>query len=135
MAMSDKEEQRRVAQANKDRLIKEGELYRISVLHAKAQVVNALHPEALLHGAFDHAVGVAQARLGGLLGGGAGGSGGGGHGFLSGVNYKALMPYAITVGSFIARKRLIKPVLALTVVGAGVAAWLLRRKRGIDPGI
>jgi len=131
--MSDKEEQRRVAQANKERLIREGELYRISVLHSKAQVVNALHPEALLHGAFDHAVGVAQARLGGLLGGG--GSGGGGGSFLGGVNYKALMPYAITVGSFIARKRLVKPVLALTVVGAGVAAWLLRRKRGIDPGI
>lgn len=130
--MSDKEEQRRVAQANKERLIREGELYRISVLHSKAQVVNALHPEALLHGAFDHAVGVAQARLGGLLGGGGGGGGGG---FLGSVNYKALMPYAITVGSFIARKRLIKPVLALTVVGAGVAAWLLRRKRGIDPGI
>ncbi|MGB9989094.1 hypothetical protein [Pseudoduganella rhizocola] len=130
--MSDKEEQRRAAQANKERLIREGELYRISVLHSKAQVVNALHPEALLHGAFDHAVGVAQARLGGLLGGGGGGGGGG---FLGGVNYKALMPYAITVGSFIARKRLIKPVLALTVVGAGVAAWLLRRKRGIDPGI
>lgn len=127
--MSDKEEQRRAAQANKERLIREGELYRISVLHSKAQVVNALHPEALLHGAFDHAVGVAQARLGGLLGGG------GGHGFLGGVNYKALMPYAITVGSFIARKRLVKPVLALTVVGAGVAAWLLRRRRGIDPGI
>lgn len=132
--MSDKEEQRRTLQANKDRLIKEGELYRISVLHSKALVVNALHPEALLHGAFDHAVGVAQARLGGLLGGG-GGSGGDGRSFLSGFNYKALMPYAITVGSFIARKRLIKPALALTVVGAGVAAWLLRRKRGIDPGI
>jgi hypothetical protein len=132
MAMSDKEEQRRALQANKDRLIKEGELYRISVLHAKAQVVNALHPEALLHGAVDHAIGMAQARLGGLLGGRAGGTGGS---FLGGFNYKALMPYAITVGSFIARKRLIKPALALTVVGAGVAAWLLRRNRGGDPGI
>jgi hypothetical protein len=134
MAMSDKEEQRRALQANKDRLIKEGELYRISVLHSKAQVVNALHPEALLHGAVDHAIGMAQARLGGLLGGGAG-SGGGGGSFLGGFNYKALMPYAITVGSFIARKRLIKPVLALTVAGAAVAAWLLRRNRGVDPGI
>ncbi|UGQ47854.1 hypothetical protein [Massilia endophytica] len=130
--MSDKEQQQAALQADKQRLIKEGELYRVSVLHSKMQVVHALHPEALLHGAVDHAIGAAQARLGNLLGGG---NGGGGGGILGSINYKALMPYAITVGSFIARKRLIKPVLALTVVGGALAAYLLKRNRGVDPGI
>jgi hypothetical protein len=63
---------------------------------------------------------MAQARLGGLLQPGG----------LSGINLKSLrtlLPYALTVGSFIARRRLIKPALALaTVAGVGVA-WLLRR--------
>jgi len=103
----------------KDRLIKEGELYRVSVLHAKMQLANALHPDALMHGAVDHAVGIAQARLGALLAPGG----------LSGVNFKSVLPYAMTLGSFMARKRLIKPVLIVGTALAAVGAWLIRRKR------
>ncbi len=113
-----KQEHAAALAAEKQRLIREGELYRIKVVHAKALVVQALHPDALLHGAVDHAVGLAQARLGGLLQPGG----------LSGLNFKSLMPYALTVGSFIARKRLIKPALALAVVAGAGVAWLLRRK-------
>jgi hypothetical protein len=53
-------------------------------------------------------------------------------GGLSGFNFKSiksLMPYALTVGSFIARKRLIKPAIALAVVAGAGVAWLLRHKR------
>jgi hypothetical protein len=104
--------------AEKQKLIREGELYRIKVVHAKALVANALHPDALFHGAVDHAVGMAKARMGGLLQPGG----------LNGVNLKSLMPYALTVGSFIARKRLIKPAIGVALaLGVGVA-WLLRRK-------
>lgn len=117
--MSNKEAERATLAAAKQKLIREGELYRVSVLHAKTQVAHALHPEALLHGAFDHAVGVAQARFGALLGPDG----------LSGLNLKSLMPYAITVGSFIARKRLIKPALMVGAVAAIGGALLLRRKR------
>nr|WP_229262370.1 hypothetical protein [Duganella guangzhouensis] len=103
-------------------MIREGELLRIKVVHSKALVTQALQPEALMHGAIDHAVGLAQARLGGLLQPG---------GLSSGFSIKSLrtlMPYALTVGSFIARKRLIKPALLLaTAAGVGVA-WLLRHK-------
>ncbi len=111
--------------AEKHKLIREGELLRVKVAHSKALVTQAMQPDALMHGALDHAVGLAQARLGGLLQpGGLGGA-------MSGLSIKSLrslMPYALTVGSFIARKKLIKPVLALaTVAGVGVA-WLLRRK-------
>lgn len=129
--MSNKHEDDAALAAEKQRLIREGELLRIRVVHSKALVGQALQPEALMHGAVDHAVALAQARLGGLLHpGGGGGSGGGG--LLGALNFstlKSLMPYALTVGSFIARKRLIKPALALvTVAGAGVT-WLLRHKR------
>lgn len=106
--------------AEKQKLIREGELLRIKVVHSKALVTQALQPDALLHGAIDHAVGMAQARLGGLLQpGGA-----------SGINLKSLrtlLPYALTVGSFIARRRLIKPALALAAVAGVGVAWLLRR--------
>ncbi|MBP1205185.1 hypothetical protein JOD97_003227 [Duganella sp. 1411] len=108
--------------ADKQRLIREGELYRIKVVHAKAMVANALHPDALFHGAVDHAVGLAQARLGGLLQPGG----------LSGFNFKALMPYALTVGSFIARKKLVKPALGVAAVLGLGAAWLMRRQRATD---
>nr|WP_202427678.1 hypothetical protein [Duganella margarita] len=116
--------------AEKLRVIREGELWRIKLVHSKALVGQALQPDALMHGAIDHAVGLAQARLGGLLHSGDGG------GFslksltslVSLGTLKTVMPYALTVGSFIARRRLIKPVLVLaTAAGVGVA-WLMRRK-------
>jgi hypothetical protein len=116
--------------AEKLRIIREGELWRIKLVHSKALVGQALQPDALMHGAIDHAVGLAQARLGGLLHSGDGG------GFslksltslASLGTLKTVMPYALTVGSFIARRKLVKPVLILaTAAGVGVA-WLMRRK-------
>lgn len=118
-----KQEQAAALAAEKQRVIREGELYRIKVVHSKALVGQALQPDALLHGALEHAVGLAQARLGGLLHPGAG---------IGGLNFKSiksLMPYALTIGSFIARKRLIKPAIALAVVAGAGVAWLLRHKR------
>lgn len=120
--MSNKHEDEAALAAEKQRLIREGELLRIKVVHSKALVGQALQPDALMHGAIDHAVGLAQARLGGLLQPGG----------LSGLNFgsiKSLMPYALTVGSFIARKRLIKPALAVVAVAGAGIAWLLRHKR------
>lgn len=112
--------------AERQRLIREGELYRVKVVHSKALVANALHPDALFHGAVDHAVSLAQARFGGLLKPGGGLGGIGGINFKA-LNYKKLLPYAMTVGSFIARKKLIKPVIGVVaVVGVG-AYWLTRR--------
>lgn len=128
--MSKHEDQAALA-ADKLRIIREGELCRIKLVHSKALVGQALHPDALMHGAIDHAVGLAQARLGGLFH--AGGAGGGFSlksltSLASLGTLKSLMPYALTVGSFIARRKLIKPALVLaTVAGVGVA-WLMRRK-------
>ncbi|NGZ88447.1 hypothetical protein [Duganella aceris] len=113
--------------AEKQRLIREGELYRIKVVHSKALVAHALHPDALFHGAVDHAVGMARARIGGLVQPGALGSA------LSGFNVKSLLPYAMTVGSFIVRRRLIKPVIGIALVAGIGVAWLMRRKPSSEP--
>ena len=107
-------------EVQKERLIREGEYYRVGVIHAKAQVAQALRPEAILHEAVDQAVGLAQARFGALLQPGG----------LSGLKLSSLLPYALTLGSYIARKRLFKPALAVGAVVAVGAAWLIRRKRG-----
>jgi hypothetical protein len=117
-----KETEAAALDADKKRLIREGELYRIKLVHSKALVANALHPDALFHGAVDHAVGMARARMGGLL------QPGGLSGLSGLINIRSLAPYALTVGSFIARKRLIKPVLGVALVLGVGAAWLLRRK-------
>jgi len=113
-----KEAERAAIDADKQRLIREGELYRIKVVHAKALVGNALQPDALMHGAIDQAVGMAQARLGGLLQPGG----------LKSVNFKALLPYALTVGSYIARKRLVKPAMGVALAAGLGLAWLMRRQ-------
>jgi hypothetical protein len=124
-----KQEQAAALAAEKQKLIREGELYRIKVVHSKALVTQALQPDALLHGAVEHAVGLAQARLGGLLQpGGLSGLGG-----LNFKSLKSLMPYALTIGSFIARKRLIKPAIALAVAAGAGVAWLMRHKRQPEP--
>ena len=112
--------------AEKKRLIREGELYRIKVVHSKALVGNALHPDALFHGAIDHAVGMARARIGGLVQPGGLGAA------MSGFNIKSLLPYAMTVGSFVVRKRLIKPVIGIALVAGIGITWLMRRKRPVE---
>jgi len=133
--MSDKHEKKVDYASAKARLIKEGELHRLGVLQSKHMVAHALHPEVLLHGVMDMGIAAVQARVAGLLAANVpsgGGSGGGGlGGILGNVNYKALMPVAITVASFISKRRLTKPALALGTVAAAVAGWYYRRKRKV----
>jgi hypothetical protein len=123
--MSDKHERKATQAAAKARLIREGELYRVSVLHAKHDVLQALHPEVLLHGAVDLAVGAVQNRLAGVIGGTAAAAGAGG--LLA--NYKTVMPIAMSIGSFISRKRLIKPAIAVGGILAALGTWLYKRKQ------
>lgn len=111
--------------ASKERLIREGELGRVKVAHAKAQLGMAMQPEALLHSAVEHASGLAQARLGGLLSPGG----------LTMANLKTVLPIALTVGSFVMRKRILKPALGVAAVVALGVAWLARRKRAEADGL
>lgn len=101
--------------AQKQRLIAEGALYRVGVVHAKACVSQALRPEALLHQAVQQAVGYAGARVETLLA-------------PNGPRLQALMPVLLTTLSFIARKKLVKPALGAVAAAAGLL-WYLRRRR------
>lgn len=117
--MASKQELAALAVA-KERLVREGELYRLSTLRSKHEVVNALHPQALLHGAVDQAIGVLQARLGHFVAPGGG---------LSSLDFKTVLPLAVTVGTWLARRRrLIKPALAVGAVAAAGVWWLIKRK-------
>lgn len=131
--MSDKLEKTVDYASAKARLIREGELHRLGVLQSRHNVAHALHPEVLLHDAMDMGIAAVQARFAGLLAArmpSAGGGGGLGS-ILGNVNYKALMPVAITVASFISKRRLTKPALALGTVAAAVAGWYYRRKQKV----
>jgi hypothetical protein len=110
--------------AAKEQLIREGELQRVKVAHAKAQLGMAMRPEALLHSAVDQASELAQARLGLLLAPGG----------LNAATLKRILPIALTVGSFVMRKRLLKPALGVGAVVALGVAWLARHKRAEATG-
>ncbi|WP_342117462.1 hypothetical protein [Pseudoduganella sp. OTU4001] len=117
--MASKKELAELAVA-KERLVREGELYRLSALRAKHEVIHALQPQALLHGAVDQAIGALQARLGNFIGQGGG---------LSSINFKTALPLVVTAVSWLSRrKRLVKPAIAVAVLAAAGVAWLMRRK-------
>jgi hypothetical protein len=144
-----REAERAALAAAKEKLVREGELYRVSVVHARARVDNALRPDALVHGMIEHALGVAHERFSALFGGhgghgGHGAAGGAGRagllgrlGGLAGVaalakrglRLKRVLPMAISVGSFIARKRLVKPVLIAGALAAAGGYWLMHRDK------
>jgi hypothetical protein len=117
--MASKKELAELAVA-KERLVREGELYRLSALRSKHEVINALQPQALLHGAVDQAIGAVQARLGHFIGSGGG---------LSGMNFKTALPLLMTAATWLGRRRrLWKPALAVGVLVAAGVTWLVRRK-------
>jgi hypothetical protein len=137
-------EERAAHAAAKEKLVLEGQLYRVSVVHAKAQLGNALRPDALVHSAIEHALGAVQHRFAGLFGGhggreGAPGEGGtaalgglaslaGIIGVVKGMGLTRALPIAIRVGSFVARRRLVKPALVAGVAALAAGLWLSRRK-------
>lgn len=140
-------EERAALAAAKEKLVLEGQLYRVSVVHAKAQVANALRPDAIVHSAIEHALGAVQHRFAGLFGGGAaragtpGGEGAGASaglgglaslagifGLVKGMGLTRALPVAIRVGSFVARRRLVKPALIAGAAALAAGLWLSRRK-------
>jgi hypothetical protein len=133
--------------AAKEKLVLEGQLYRVSVVHAKAQVAHALRPDAMVHSAIEHALGALQHRFAGLFGGGGAragthadegvgaGAGLGGLaslagiiGLVKGMGLTRALPIAIRVGSFVARRRLVKPALLAGAAALAAGLWLSRRK-------
>lgn len=130
--------------AAKERLVLEGQLYRVSVAHAKAQVAHALRPDELVHSAIEHALGAVQQRLASLFGSSHGAADGDGAGIgglgarlgglaglvgiVKGMGLTRALPIVMQVGGFIARRRLVKPVLLVGAVAVAGGWWLSKRK-------
>jgi hypothetical protein len=96
-------------------LIRQGEFYRVSVVHAKAQVKHAARPEQLFHSAVNHASGMLRAHFNGLL-------------KPSGTSVSAIMPYAMALIGFIRKRRVGKASLGVALALAGIG-WYLQQRR------
>lgn len=99
----------------KKELLREGEYFRNSAAHAKAQVREAARPETILHGAVDHATGALRERADALL-------------KPTGTSVAVLMPYGMAVLNFIRQRKLGKPVGAAAIL-MGVGGWYLNKRR------
>lgn len=99
----------------KAELIRQGEFYRVGVVHAKAQVKYAARPEALFHSAVDHASWALRSRVDGLL-------------KPTGTSVAMIMPYALTIFKFIRQRRMGKAGLGAALALAAVG-WYLQQRR------
>jgi hypothetical protein len=102
----------------KAQLLRQGEFYRVGLVHAKAQLRQAARPEALFHSVLEHATWALRARIDGLL-------------RPSGTNVAALMPYVVTIIGFIRSRRMGKASLgvALALAGAGLFVRLRQARQ------
>jgi hypothetical protein len=101
----------------KAQLVRQGEFYRVGVVHAKAQVRHAARPEALFHSAMDHATWAVRARVDSLL-------------HPTGASVASVMPYVLSIVGFIRRRRMGKAALGTAVLLAGVGWYLQQRRTG-----
>lgn len=99
----------------KAQLLRQGEYYRVAIVHAKAGVMHEVRPEVMLHTALDHVGAALRARADTLL-------------RPTGANLAMLMPFAVGALRFMARRRLVKPVLGIAA-GLGALAFYLQRRR------
>ena len=99
----------------KARLLRQGDFYRAGIVQAKAHIKHGAKPETIFHNAMDHATFALRSRVDGLL-------------RPTGINVGTVMPYAMSVISFINRRRLQKPAIGLAVLMAA-AGWYANRHR------
>ncbi|HEY0490747.1 MAG TPA: hypothetical protein VGD30_14635 [Telluria sp.] len=99
----------------KARLLRQGDFYRAGIVQAKANIKHGAKPETIFHNALDHATFALRTRVDGLL-------------RPTGINVGTVMPYAMSVISFINRRRLHKPAIGVAALMAG-AAWYAQRQR------
>lgn len=102
-------------QQRKAELIREGEFYRVGVVHAKAQVKQAARPEALFHSAVDQATWAIRSRVDGLL-------------QPTGASVATLAPIVMTVIRILRNRKAGKAGLASAVIMTGIG-WYLQQRR------
>ena len=99
----------------KARLKRQADFYRVGIVHAKASIKQGARPEALFHKALDHASWTLRSRVDSLL-------------RPTGINVASVMPFAVSMLSFIRRRHLIKPALGVLAAAAGAAFYVQQRR-------
>lgn len=99
----------------KARLKRQGDFYRVGIVHAKASIKQGARPEALFHSAMDHASWAIRSRVDSIL-------------RPTGLNVATVMPYAVTVLGFLRRRGMVKPAIGLLTALAGVGIYLQQRR-------
>ena len=99
----------------KARLLRQGDFYRVGIVHAKANIKHSVKPEVIFHSVIDHATYAVRSRVDGLL-------------RPTGINVATIMPYAMTILSFLRQRRLVKPAMGVLAAAAGVAYYVRHRK-------
>jgi aryl-alcohol dehydrogenase-like predicted oxidoreductase len=97
-------------------LVRQGDFYRVGVVHAKEQIKQAARPEALFHSAVDHASWAVRSRIDGLL-------------HPTGASVASIMPFALTVLRFIRHRRMGKAALGVALVLGGVGLYLQQKRQ------
>jgi hypothetical protein len=103
------------AAERKAELVRQGEFYRVGVVHAKAQVGYEARPDVLFHTAVDHASMAIRSRVDGLL-------------HPTGASVASVMPWALAAFKFLRGRRMGKVALGAAVVLGGVGIYLQQRR-------
>ncbi|MFP5391262.1 MAG: hypothetical protein ACLGI6_06910 [Gammaproteobacteria bacterium] len=99
----------------KSRLLRQAEFHRVNIVNAKSAIKQGARPEALFHSALDHAQYAVRDRIDHVL-------------RPTGTSVASMMPYALSILSFLRRRRLVKPALGVAAAAAGLA-WYVQRQR------
>jgi hypothetical protein len=102
-------------QERKAQLIREGEFYRVALVHAKAQVKHAARPEVLFHSAVDHATWAVRSRVDSLL-------------KPTGASMATLAPIVVTAVRIFRNRRMGIAGIASAVAVAGFG-WYMQQRR------
>ncbi|HEU5436125.1 MAG TPA: hypothetical protein VFU95_06880 [Telluria sp.] len=116
--VKDKDEELSVAE-RKALLVRRGEIHRIGVVRAKAQVLHEAQPQALFHSAVDHATFAVRSRVDSLMS-------------PTGFSVGALLPYAMPVLRMLRGRRFgnkSKIALGVVAVLGGAGAYFLQKRR------
>ncbi|WP_426111478.1 hypothetical protein [Massilia sp. PWRC2] len=100
-------------------LVQRGEIYRIGLVRAKAQVLYETQPQALLHTAVDHAAFAIRSRIDSLL-------------TPTGLSIGAVLPYALPLLRLLRKHQFgtkSKIALGAVAVLAGVGVYFQRKHR------
>ncbi len=109
----DKEES---LEERKARLMRQGDFYRVGIVHAKVAIKHGARPETLFHNALDHAAFAVRSRVDNIL-------------RPTGINVATIMPYAVTALGFLRKRGLVKPAMGAVAAAAGLAYYVQQRRQ------